>query len=260
MSTETTSILENESRNGNFTSSEIVALTTSNRKGDDFGEPALTYITEKRFERILGCSLGTETDARATSWGKALEGYVFDCVLSMDYTITSTETDKHPTITCWSGSKDGTNEKGERAVIDIKCPFTKKSYMSLIIGSFLGLFGIEAMNAIRFGFTHNGVAYPKHKDGEKYYWQLVSNAILNNCKFAELLPFMPRQSDLLLIRNHLVGNPLGKFLEYMNDAAIPCLPNDSPVKSLYVIRFEVPQADIDFLTKRALKGEKLLTI
>jgi len=262
MSTEATSILENVSRVGNFTSSGIVALTSTNRKGNDFGVEANTYINEKIFERILGCSLDAETDARATSWGKCLEMYVFTEVLDMSYTITSQETDTHPTILCWKGSKDGTHEgitAELRAVIDIKCPFTKKSYMQLILPLFFGLSGMEAMNALRFGFTHKNREFPKHKDGEKYYMQLVSNAIINNCKYAELVVFMPKDADLLNIRTYLNGNKKAKFLEYLSDNQIPSIPNDSPVKSLYIIRFEVPQSDIDLLTNCVLKAQPFLT-
>lgn len=262
MSTETTDITQNVSRVGNFTSSAIVALTTKNRKGDDFGEAANTYITEKIFERILGCSIDTETDARATSWGKCLEMYVFTEVLDTSYTITSQETDTHPTIPCWRGSKDGTHEgitAALRAVIDIKCPFTKKSYMQLILPLFLGYEGMDAMNALRFGFNHKGRDFAKYKEGEKYYMQLVSNAIINNCNYAELIIFMPKDADLINIRNYLNGNPKAKFLEYLSDNQIPSIPDNSPVKSLYVIRFEVPKEDITLLTNCVLKAQPLLT-
>lgn len=256
-------ITQTKSRVGNFTSSGIVALTAVNRKGDGFGEAALTYITEKKFERILGCSLDTETDARATSWGKCMEMYVFDNVLDTSYTITSQDTNDHPTINCWRGSKDGTREAitdDLRAVIDIKCPFTRKSYIALILAVYLGYSGMEVMNAIRFGFTHNGYNYPKHKDGEKYYWQLVSNAIINGCKFAELVVFMPKFSELLAIKNYFAGNPDAKFLDYMPESQIPYIPDDSKLENHYTIRFEVPQSDIDLLTEKVLLAEQYLSI
>ena len=45
---------------------------------------------------------------------------------------------------------------------------------------------MEAMKAVRYS----------HKDGDKYYFQLVSNAIINDCKFAELIIYMPYQSEI----------------------------------------------------------------
>jgi len=257
------SITQVKSRVGNFTSSGIVALMASNRKGDGFGDAAMTYITEKKFERLLCCSLDTETDARATSWGKLMEQYVFDEVLDTSYTITSQVTDDHPTIPIWRGSKDGTHEAETsdlKAVIDIKCPFTRKAYMELIIALHLGYTGMEAINAIRFGFTHNGYNYPKHKSGEKYYFQLVSNAVINACKYAELVVFMPKVSELLKIKNWSIDRPDAKFLDYMSDEQIPCIPDESEIKNHYVIRFEVPQSDIDLLTERVKQGEQLLIL
>jgi hypothetical protein len=99
-------MINNIARRGNFTSSEIVALTTLSKDKKSFGAPALTYIEEKNFERKLCRSLDSESNARPLVWGKLLEGYWFD-LLGLEYTLSSTETDVHPTIKCWSGSKDG---------------------------------------------------------------------------------------------------------------------------------------------------------
>jgi len=42
--------MNNKKREGNYTSSKISKLCMSNKKGDDFGAPAFTYIEEKRIE------------------------------------------------------------------------------------------------------------------------------------------------------------------------------------------------------------------
>lgn len=62
------SVLKNTLRHGNFTSSEIVALTTKGKAKDSFGKPALTYIEEKNMERRLGRSITTESNAKPLVW------------------------------------------------------------------------------------------------------------------------------------------------------------------------------------------------
>lgn len=251
------SITTNIDRCGNFTSSEISALLSKGRQAEGFGADAITYISEKRMERLLGRSIKDEISARPLSWGKLLEGHVFD-LLGLDYTYTSTETDVHPTIPYWSGSKDGTRERGSRAVIDIKCPMTLKSFCQLVMPLYCGLEGMEAMNAIRNGFTHDGLNYAKHKSGDKYYWQLVSNAIINGCDWAELIVYMPYQSELQAIKNRADGDADAYWIAYARENEIPYLNDGGYFKNLNVIRFEIPQSDKDLLTEAVLKAGKLL--
>ena len=125
-------MINNVQRVGNFTSSEIVALMSSDKSGKGFGAPALTYISETNMERLLGRSLTDEVSSRPMSWGTLLEERVFD-LLGLNYTYSSKVTDVHPEISYWAGSKDGTNEEGEKAVIDIKCPITLKSFVGLVL-------------------------------------------------------------------------------------------------------------------------------
>src|SRR6186713_1406515 len=121
----------NTARVGNFTSSEIVALTKTgsrpmteeekeaHKKANPKsrkttieswpGEAAITYIEEKNMERRLGRSIDDEKSAKPLIWGKLLEGHVFD-KLGLEYTLSSTETIVHPTIPYWSGSPDGDKE------------------------------------------------------------------------------------------------------------------------------------------------------
>ena len=234
-------------RIGNFTSSEIHNLTSLNRKGDGFGAAALTYIEETNMKRLLGRSLNADMNSKPTSWGNLLEPRVFD-LLGLDYTYSSQVTDMHPTIDYWAGSKDGTRESDERAVIDIKCPWTIKSFCQLVMPIYKGLTGIEAMNAIR----------ESSKDGDKYYWQLVSNAIINNCDFAELIIYMPYQSELLAINQMAQGNPSVKWMEYVSDSEIPYILDGGYFKNLNVIRFEVPRSDKDLLTNCVIKSGEML--
>lgn len=244
-------MINNTARNGNFTSSEIVALTKKDKKGE-FGASALTYIEETNFERRLGRSLTTEVDARPLTWGKLLEIMAFD-ELGLDYILSSTQTDVHPKIPYWVGSKDGIKLDEGRTVIDIKSPFTLKSFCQLVQPLYLGMTGMAAMDWVR----------ENHKDGDKFYWQLVSNAVLNNCQFAELIPFMPYKSQIEEIRLRAQQVPaelMSKhyWIAMANDDDLPYLPDGGYYKNLNKIRFEVPQADKDLLESLVLKGGKFL--
>ena len=243
------SIINNGYRCGNFTSSNIHKLMTLNRKGDDFGAPALEYIDEVNMTRLLGRSLSIETNSKPTSWGKLLENRVFDDLLGLDYTLSSQITDVHPTIDFWAGSKDGTKECEERTVIDIKCPATLKAFCQLVMPIYKGMDGMDAINEIR----------ENSKSGDAYYWQLVSNAIINGCDWAELVVYVPYKSELLAIYELAKGNPSVKWLEYADSDEIPYLIDGGYFKNLNKIRFKVPQDDKDLLTSTVLRaGEKLI--
>ena len=251
-------MIHNTHRNGNFTSSEIVKLTKMDRSGKKFGEAANTYMAETNFERYLGQSIDCETNARALGWGKLLEPRVHE-LLPISYSYSSDITDVHPTIPYWAGSKDCVNTAGEKAIGDIKCPITKKSFVQLVLPMYLGYAGLEIMYAIRDGFNHEGFEYPAHKDGPKYYWQIVSNAIINGADFGELIVYMPYDSELLEIVNSAQDNPALNWIKYASADEIPSIKDGGFFKNLNVIRFKIPQADKDFLTERVLKaGESLI--
>jgi len=238
-------------RIGNFTSSEIVALTKLAKDGKSFGTAALTYIEEKNMERRLGRSLDSESNARPLTWGKLIEKRVFD-LLGIEYSLTSEETISHPSISCWSGSPDGTKEN---TVIDIKCPITLKSFCQLVdvIYGDKPYSGIDAIDIIR----------GNHPSGEKYYWQLVSNAILTSSKYAELIVYVPYKSELEAIRelaNNYDGTDQRNYawINFADDNELPYLNDGGYYKNLNVIRFEVPESDKIVLTEKVLQAQKLL--
>ena len=261
------------SRNGNFTSSEIAQLTKSgtetmseeelaqykldNPKGRRttkdviFGEAARTYISEKNMERRLGRSLDSETNAKPMNWGKLVEKRVFD-MLGISYKESSVETIKHPRYDFWWGSPDGQKFDEGGTVAEIKCPFTLKSFCTFIDAT-IGLDGIDAMNAIR----------EQHSDGEKYYWQMVSNAILLGTKYAELIIYMPYKDELDDIKRLAQSMPVEDLSKYYglaqsNDNELPYLIEGGYYKNLNIIRFEVPESDKQALTERVLLASKLL--
>lgn len=237
-------MIENKNRIGNFTSSEIVALTTSGKNIYGFGKPALTYIEECNMERRLGRSLTKEESAKALTWGKLVEGRAFD-LLGTAYKLSSQETIVHPTISYWAGSPEGNKFDEGKTVYDIKCPITLKSFCQLVDGD-------NCMANIR----------ERHKDGEKYYWQLVSNAILTDSKYAELIVYCPYKSELDAIRDY-VNNYDGDankvaWIHWSADNELPYLIDGGYYKNLNIIRFEVKEEDKEFLKERVYKAGQLL--
>lgn len=244
-------MIGNSNRVGNFTSSEIVALTKKAKNGKDFGAPALTYIEEANFERQLGRSIDDEKTAKPLTWGHLVERRVFD-LLGLEYTLCSSETVMHPEIPFWSGSPDGEKQIDD-TLIDIKSPITLKSFCQLVDPLYRGLTGIEAINAVR----------ENHKDGDKYYWQLVSNATIRRRKYAELIVYMPYKSELDEIRvmaQMVEAQEMSKhyWIAMAGEDELPFLLDDGFYKNVNIIRFEVPEADKRLLTECVLRAGEML--
>ena len=254
--------MNNQLRNGNFTSSENVALVSVDTSGKRPGKPFWTYIEETNMERRLGRSLTDELTARAVLWGKLLERRAFE-LLGTDYKLCSQETIPHPDIDCWAGSPDAdrfnNEDPSQNAVIDFKCPITLKSFCQLVQPFYDGLRGMDYFNAIRSGYTdNNGNKHEKHKDGEKFYWQLVSNACITNRNFIELIVYLPYQSELSAIRELCEGNKDYYSIYFANEDELPFLIDGGYYKNINVMRAEIPQADKDLLTERVLLGREYL--
>lgn len=241
------SITLNEARIGNFTSSGIVALTSKGKAAGTFGKPAFTYIEQKRRERRLGRSISNESNARPLVWGKVLEPLVFQ-QLGMEYSSNSQETIVHPTIPFWSGSPDGIKHVKKKGVMDIKSPMTLSSFCDLVDPLYEGLSGLDAMKDIR----------ENHKEGETYYWQLVSNAIITGSDYAELIVFVPYLSQIPIVKASTEGNPNGYWIWSATEAEVPYLLDDGYYKNINIIGFDVPQEDKDFLTDCVMRAGELL--
>lgn len=277
------SINSNKERVGNATSSEIVALLSmGSRPMTDLeleehkkqnpksrkttiecwpGPAALTYIRECNFERRHGRSITADIDARPLSWGTLAEQFVFDHKLGHEYILCSDITLSHPTIKHWKGSPDALKTTPKKVVSDVKCPQTLTSFSTLIEPSFHGLKGKEWMDAIRFGFTgKDGIEYPKHSDGEKFYWQLVSNAAITESTHAELIVFCPFEDDIDRIRLMAQENGDGKFMwiAFATLEQLPYLKKSGAYEDVYVIQFEVPKEDITLLTSRVIQMGRML--
>lgn len=242
------------SRVGNFTSSEIAALMSEGKAAGTLGKPAKTYITECNWERKLGRSITNESNARALTWGKLCEKYILERLLGIEYRPCSQETIDHPTIPCWKGSPDTEKETDEgKTVADAKAPMTLTSFCQLVEPLYQGLNGQAAIDQVR----------NDHKDGDKYYYQLISNAILTGSKYAELIVFCPYFSELNEIRalaQQMDGPDLYKYYWIANAAneELPWIPDGGFYRNLNVIKWTVSEEDKAALTNRVLLASSLL--
>jgi len=230
-------------RVGRFTSSEIYNLTTNGRGNNPYGETFYSYIDEKYFEKRLGRRIDNECNAKPTSWGKLVEKIAFN-ELGLEYHLMSQITIEHQINELWSGTPDLLKRDEGLTVADIKCPFTLKSYCTFY-----------DCNTIEDVITN-------HKDGKKYYWQLVSNSILLETKYAELIIYMPYHKDLDKIRdmayNHDGDQNKIAWINWAKDEDLPYLPNNCSYNSMKIIRFEVSENDKLFLTNRVKDASEIL--
>ncbi len=269
-------MINNISRIGNITSSEgaVAVISESSRPMTDEekeqykkenpkgkkttiiswpGQKCLTYIEECNMERRLGRALECDSNARALSWGKVFE------ILGLEYQLVSSDTIVHPLIPYWSGSPDANKFDEGSTVCDIKCPLTLKSFCTLVAPLYMK----EVEGVCQYS-GHNAINWIRenHTDGEKYYWQLVSNAVLTDSKYAELIVYAPYKSELQSIREFIQSLTDDQYKYYWinnaNDDELPFLLDGGFYKNLNTIRFEVPQADKDLLTKRMIACKDLL--
>lgn len=269
-------------RNGNFTSSEIVALlsTTSRPMTDDElkshlelypkskkknieawpGKAAITYINQCNLERKLGRSLDSDIEARPLSWGKFVEGLLFS-LLGEDYTYNSNDTLIHPLYPFWLGSPDGFRKSTKKTLAEAKCPYTLESFCKLVGPIYEGLEGMDAINALRNGYVDKtGLLQPPHADMEKYYWQQVSNSCIDDCESSDFIIYCPYESELEVIQKLAVesGNPSLYFIANANKNALPYIKDDGYYKNINIISFDIDQNDKDFLTETIKKASKYL--
>jgi hypothetical protein len=270
-------MINNTLRNGNFSSSKIAALLSMGSRDmtpDELkawkdknpksqakktecwpGKAALTYIRQKNMERRAGQSIDREVNAKPLNWGKLVEGCVHQ-LLPIDYTFNSSDTHAHPIIPWWVGSRDGGKNDTGGTTTDIKSPMTLESFCNLVDGLYKGLSGWDAMMYAR----------ENHSEGDTYYWQLVSNSCIHNTKYVELIVYMPFLSELDAIRRaaHIAieKDPFA-YIKYNwiamgLDEDLPFLLDGGFYNNLNIIRFEVPEADKELLTRRVLQAGKLL--
>jgi hypothetical protein len=234
-------MINNEARIGNFTSSQIYRLMGNAKIKGELSAPALTYIEEKNIERKMRRSVEGEAYSREMSWGLFLESRVHN-MLGLEYELTSQETDRHPTINCWSGSKDFI-VKGVK-VTDLKCyQYKNFSYYTDCLLS-------RDTEKLKSEFP-------------KEYWQLVSNATINGTPKAEAICYCPFRSELEEIQELALDyiEPDAWKYRWIYETPIDNLPNLEDggfYNNLNVFEFEVPKSDIEALTNKVLEAQKKL--
>jgi hypothetical protein len=245
-----TEIRTNPMRLGKITSSQIASLMSeptaaAKKEGQIIGKPGLTYISEKNMERRLGLPLTADINARPTSWGKLVEAYVFQ-QLGTEYQDFFDKTFPHPTIDCWCGSPDGVKHDDGKTVVDIKSPVTRKSFCQLS--------DCKTIEEVR----------EAHTEGDTYYYQLISNAIIMDCRYAELIIFMPYFEQISEIVELASRNdtPAQKNYYWIANCTsyeeLPYILKDGYYKNIHTIRFEVTDEMKAALTNRVVISSGLL--
>jgi len=233
--------MDNRLRWGRFTSSNNGDLMTRAKDKVSFGAPALSLISDKAMERKLGRSLDVENNARPLQWGKCVESVPFE-LLGTEYKMCSSETIVNPLYPFWSGTPDMIKYvNDEKVVCDIKCPITLKSFCTLVDAYERG--GIQEVRKA-------------HKEGDTYYWQLVSNAILTGCSKAELIVYMPYESELHLIKDEASKHGF-QWITFSMDCELPFLIDGGFYKNINLLSFDIPQDDIDALTSSVIEANRL---
>jgi len=263
-------------RTGMITSSEIVALTTNGRRDmteeeqkayklanpsgtrktiDGPGVPFYTYVEECIIERFYKHSLENDMEVKAMAWGKLCEPIVHN-LLPNEYILHSDETEIHPLYPEWRGTADGTKlieDSVVDTVTDIKCPLTRKAHYNLI----KRLYHFDGLLAVKKRFIDGNVIIQQirkdSKEGEKYYWQLCSNACILGAKYAELIVFMPYYEDLedIQLYNSQLPEPYW-LVARAKEGELPYIDRETGIENVNIIRFQVPQADKDYLTSRVV--------
>jgi hypothetical protein len=238
--------MNNKNRAGKFTSSMVYKLIKEGRGKDEFSVPGLTYIQEKAIERKMQSCLDGGAHTQTLAWGNFMELMVYS-ILGVQYQISSKETTLHPKYgEFWSGSKDLFTVNAEtgkmESIAEIKC-YQKKNfalYTDCILKKDIELF---------------------KNDFPKEYWQIVSNACLENVEIGEAITYMPYVSEYEEIKE-MAENYEGadfwkyKFIRDLPVEDLPFLPDNGYYKNINKFAFIVPQDDKDFLESRVLLAEE----
>jgi len=236
-------------RNGNFTSSEVFRLFKPGKGKGNYSVDAETYIEECNRERRLMRSIEIESDARPLLWGKACEPIAFNR-LPLDYTLCSDQTIQHPTIPCLVGTPDATTEI---VLGEVKCPMTLTSFCQMVDPWY-----DEKTNTWYDGLTIEALR-GGHKDGNKFYYQSLSNAILTGKSKAQLIIFVPYEDELEEIRQSIEGNPKYYWLWMSEKEQLPYLIKGAHYKNINLIEFDIFDRDVSIFENRVKEcGEKLI--
>lgn len=242
--------MNNKERVAHITSSKIYLICANGRSkspitGNTWSSQALTYFEEKRIERRLGRCLDTGGYSRPAAWGLALEVIVFS-LIGLEYKIDSQSSTEHPDEEfkdIWAGSAD-LIVPGVK-IGEIKCYQLKK----------FAQYSEALTIPITKDFTLKDKIANLKKNFAQEYWQMVSNAIINNVPRAEALCYAPYESELPMIKDY-VNNIEGadqwkyKFIDAEPAENLAVIKDNGHYKNLNMFEFEIPKEDIDFLIER----------
>lgn len=262
-------IVKNPMRVGNFTSSECFKLIEkgsrpmtedelkqhkeenpkSRKKNidDGFAAGGETYIRHKGQERKRKRSMSMDAYSKAISWGELGELRVYDLV-GLEYSLQSKETQRHPEIDFWTGSRDMIIPSVK--IAEIKCYYPEKGcdYADMLL----------AKEVWRF-----------REDFPQEYWQIVSNCAINQVPNGEAILYMPYDSEAddiahlidtydepdqwryRWIWDHIADGDLWK---------LPFQPDNSDYPNLITWEFEIPESDIQYLTERIVEANQMIEI
>lgn len=255
------SIIDNVSRIGNFTNSEIYKLipygttpmsedeivefrkanpkSKKTTKQSPFSSLGLTYIQEKNIERRMGLSLGSDVYSKPIAWGEIIEMYVHQEILGLEYESVGKTTLSHPTIPYWKGSPDNVDQIN-RVVGDTK-GYQRKAY-----AEYADTIMLESVDALR-------------ENHPQEYWQLTGNAILLGYDKIQPILFMPYKSELEKIRefaDNYDGEDQWKYqyISLANDNQLPYLQDNGYYPNLVTHIYDIPKQDKELLTSKVLLG------
>lgn len=232
-----------------LTSSNASLFMVSGKGEFGFGAGAITYINNKKKELEYGRGLDLPLYNQSVIWGKLWEVWVH-WQLGGEYELIIDQTTVHPIYSFWSGSQDFNVKIDGGCIAELKCYQLSNHY--------------DYVKCLQEG---NVELFKKDYAAE--YWQIVSNSCIHNTKFGEAIAFMPRESNLVEMRElleetdyvekHLKDDPFKyKFVWDKDLWDLGFIPNHSDFPSMVKFRFEVPIADKIALTERMIKAGQLL--
>lgn len=252
----------NRNRAGKITSSEAFKIYESKTVQK-------TYMNELRMYNLFNHK-DVEKDVFNFKWGHLLENYLHEKTTHLEGYINQNSEDS-PTIFSIDnphhcGTPDQYTLFNEKIVTsETKCPVTLKGLYNLIFpfypnGVYTEMDGDKAIELIR----------DSSKDGNKYFLQIISNAVLLeenlgiDCEFGELIVFMPYKANIQNITAFAEEFFLTEYYPILfgTSETLPCiwpkekehtdfydLDDEYPVKDFHRIRFSITHEMKDTLVK-----------
>ena len=239
--------MEQEKRNGYFTSSQMSRLCASLKNGKP-SQAFYTYIEEVKGEIAMGRSSDVQVNTKPLKYGSLMEIILFQKEeIERDYRMAHKLTIKHSHIEHYSGTPDFILPGIK--VAEVKC-FYPKHFASI------------SLDLLKKDIE---IIKENHKE---VYWQVVSNSILCDVDKAEIIVFMPYKDELEQIildiqeTNLLEGNNLDPsdyyFMTHDPIETLPYLPRESKLNNINRFEFIVPQEDKELLISRVKEAVELL--